>query len=87
MIPTEGVMLVDVPPSLDPYIRYSIGNPTRILLSHIMYNHHRSNHIGAASLFAKSNITIMAHDITKSNLEVVPHPTNPMPMAILQNNY
>jgi len=87
VISNKGVILVDAPPTLGPMIGYAIGNLTSLPLTHIIYSHHHSDHIGAASLFAKPDVEIVAHEITKRNLEAVLHPTRPLPSVTFSNDY
>jgi len=87
VVSSEGVILVDAPPSLGLLIHHAIGNLTSLPLTHMVYSHHHSDHIGAASLFAKSHVKIIAHEITKRNLEALPHPTRPLPTVTFSDDY
>ena len=87
VVSNEGVILVDAPPALGPFIDHAIGNLTSLPLTHIVYSHHHSDHIRAASLFAKSYVKIVAHEITKHNLEAVAHPTRPLPTVTFADHY
>jgi glyoxylase-like metal-dependent hydrolase (beta-lactamase superfamily II) len=87
VVSTEGVILVDAPPSIGSSIGYALGNLTTIPITHIVYSHHHSDHIGATSLYNSSGVEIIAQEITKTNLEAIPHPTRPLPTITFPNNY
>ncbi|KAF5697387.1 maltose fermentation regulatory MAL33, partial [Fusarium mundagurra] len=87
VISNEGVILVDAPPTLSTFIEQAIGNLTSLPVTHIVYSHHHSDHIGAASSFTKPDVIIVAHEMTKRNLEALPHPTRPLPNVTFSDNY
>ncbi|PVH91541.1 Metallo-hydrolase/oxidoreductase, partial [Periconia macrospinosa] len=87
VISNEGVILVDAPPILSPFIQQALGNLTSLPLTHIVYSHHHSDHIGAASSFAKPGVKIVAHEITKIKLQALQHPTRPLPTMTFTDDY
>lgn len=87
VISDEGVILVDAPAVLSPFIEQALGNLTSLSLTHIVYSHHHSDHIGAASSFAKPGVKILAHEITKNNLQAVEHTARPLPTITFSEDY
>lgn len=79
-------MVVDAPPSIGHYIAYAIGNTTDKHITHFIYSHARSEHVGSAFIF--ENATRIAHRITKGLLSVVPISADePLPGVTFENEY
>lgn len=77
LVSTNGVMVVDAPPSIGHYIAYAIGNTTDKHITHFIHSHARSDHVGSAFIF--ENVARIAHSITKGLLSVVPSADEPPP--------
>ena len=87
VVSDNGVILVDAPASLTAGIPPAIGNVTSQPISHVVYSHYHSDHIDAAGIVTNGNVSIIAHELTKSQLEAVPHPTRPLPTTTFSQNY
>lgn len=64
----EGVIVVDAPPSIGENIFKAVAEVTDESITHLVYSHHHSDHIGAAALFA-DDVTVIAHEETLALLE------------------
>ncbi|KAF2098762.1 Metallo-hydrolase/oxidoreductase [Rhizodiscina lignyota] len=84
LVSTEGVILIDAPPTIGHKIGYAIGNITDKPITHVIYSHSHSDHIGSASLFTGGNrhgpkVEIIAHEDTALNINQAPDPQRPLP--------
>jgi glyoxylase-like metal-dependent hydrolase (beta-lactamase superfamily II) len=61
LVSTEGVIVVDAPPTIGHGILWGIGNTTDIPITHLVYSHAHADHIGAAHLFGPE-VKIIAHE-------------------------
>ncbi|KAJ7920194.1 beta-lactamase-like protein [Mycena leptocephala] len=88
-VSTHGVIVVDAPPTIGHKLLYAIGNTTRIPVTHLVYSHLHSDHIGGASLFNASRPTIIAHAETLSLLAALSplDPLRPLPHVTFQDKY
>jgi glyoxylase-like metal-dependent hydrolase (beta-lactamase superfamily II) len=64
----NGVVAVDAPPLLGKNILRAIGEVTDEPVTHVIYSHWHSDHIGAAGVFGQ-DVTVIAHDYTREMLE------------------
>ena len=89
LVSTEGVILVDAPPTIGRKLLYAIGNTTHLPLTHMVYSHLHADHIGAAFLVTEKypNIPIIAQRQTKKLLEPVDDPTRPLPNVLFDKEY
>ncbi|KAJ7062462.1 beta-lactamase-like protein [Mycena amicta] len=87
LVSTHGVIVVDAPPTIGHKLLYAIGNTTRIPVTHLVYSHFHSDHIGGASLFTSSHPTIIAHAETLSLLASVSDPLRPLPHVTFEDKY
>ncbi|KAF8196215.1 beta-lactamase-like protein [Mycena galopus ATCC 62051] len=89
LVSTHGVIVVDAPPTIGHKLLYAIGNTTNIPVTHLVYSHLHSDHIGGASLFNASHPTIIAHAETLSLLASLSplDPLRPLPHVTFQGNY
>jgi glyoxylase-like metal-dependent hydrolase (beta-lactamase superfamily II) len=67
---SDGVVVLDAPPTLGNNIQRAIdeiaaANGVSNKVEHLVYSHHHSDHVGAASLFDK-NVTRIGHEETRS---------------------
>lgn len=72
------VIAIDAPPTLGENILAAIEAVTDKPITHVIYSHWHSDHIGAASMYGP-DVTIISHDITKELLERFPDPQRPIP--------
>jgi glyoxylase-like metal-dependent hydrolase (beta-lactamase superfamily II) len=68
---------------------FAIGNTTRLPVTHLVYSHLHTDHIGGASLFNASHPTIIAHEETLGLLaSVTPRdPHRPLPHITFKDKY
>src|SRR6185503_4301031 len=69
---SDGVVVLDAPPTLGNNIQRAIdeiaaANGVSNKVEHLVYSHHHSDHVGAASLFDK-NVTRIGHEETRTLL-------------------
>ncbi len=74
----EGVIVVDAPPSIGEYVLAAIGEVTSEPVTHVVYSHSHSDHIGAASMYPPE-ATIVAHEATAEILRRHADPRRPLP--------
>ena len=91
----EGVILVDAPPTIGHKLEYAIGNITDKPVTHLIYSHSHSDHIGAGYLFGGSSkkgyggkkTTIISHAITQDLLKQRKDPARPVPNVSFEKSY
>lgn len=86
----RGVILVDVPPTLAAFIPKAIREVTDKPVTHIVYSHAHSDHIGAAGEFIaqqKIKPTIVAHEETQRILARARDAKRPLPKLTFRNRY
>ncbi|PRY30776.1 MBL fold metallo-hydrolase [Pseudosporangium ferrugineum] len=79
----DGVVLLDAPPALGGNIQRAIDEVTRPAglpskVTHLIYSHHHSDHIGASALFGK-RVTRIGHTETRRLLKRDADPDKPAP--------
>jgi glyoxylase-like metal-dependent hydrolase (beta-lactamase superfamily II) len=74
----EGVIAIDAPPNLGENMLAAIEEVTDAPVTHVVYSHWHSDHIGAAAMFG-DKVKIIAHDITRDLLARWPDPLRPLP--------
>jgi glyoxylase-like metal-dependent hydrolase (beta-lactamase superfamily II) len=79
-VSTNGVIVIDAPPSIGQNIAYAIGNTTDKRVTHFIYSHAHADHVGGAYIF--ENATRVAHSITKGLLSATPGADDPLPDII-----
>ncbi|OIW29934.1 Metallo-hydrolase/oxidoreductase [Coniochaeta ligniaria NRRL 30616] len=84
-VSTKGVLVIDAPASIGHNLAYAIGNTTDKQVTHFIYSHAHSDHVGGAYLFG--NATRIAHSITKKLLSAVPSPDEPLPDVTFEDEY
>ena len=78
LVITEGVIVVDAPPTLGHNILRAIREVTDLPITHVVYSHAHADHIGAAVLYPADAVRI-AHQETARLLEEVNDPNRPHP--------
>jgi glyoxylase-like metal-dependent hydrolase (beta-lactamase superfamily II) len=86
LVSTEGVVAVDPVPTLGPRYLRAIGEVTDKPVTHVVYSHEHTDHIGAANLFPK-NVTIVAHEETARVLAARNDPRRPVPTVTFDDRY
>ncbi|WP_430905855.1 MBL fold metallo-hydrolase [Maribacter sp. 2-571] len=82
----EGVIAVDAPPTIGQNYLKAIAEVTEKPVTHLVYSHSHTDHIGAAGLFPKG-IEIVAHEDTKAILERRKDPRRPIPTKVFEKNH
>lgn len=75
----KRVIMVDAPPTIGHNILKAIRSVTPNPISHLVYSHAHSDHVGGASLLVNCNTTIIAHELTAKELAQTPDPARPPP--------
>ncbi|KAJ7160910.1 beta-lactamase-like protein [Mycena filopes] len=89
LVSTQGVIVVDLPPTTGHRLFWAIGNVTHQPITHFVYSHMHADHIGAASLLTTRYpraITI-AHTATKTYLEQQADRLRPVPKVTFNTDY
>lgn len=87
LVSDRGVILVDAPPTIGRKLLYAIGNITNLPVTHVVYSHHHSDHIGGAYLFAGKDVKFIAHADTYYQLAQVPNEKTPLPTVTFHEDY
>jgi glyoxylase-like metal-dependent hydrolase (beta-lactamase superfamily II) len=82
----QGVIVVDAPPSIGPNLPKAIASVTSEPVTHIVYSHVHSDHIGAASILSKT-ATIIAHEATAAYLRRDNDAHRPVPTMTFTDTY
>jgi glyoxylase-like metal-dependent hydrolase (beta-lactamase superfamily II) len=86
LVSTKGVILVDAPPTIGYNLLYAIGNTTSIPITHFVYSHAHTDHVGGAYLVGKKPKKI-AHKLTKEILKATPDPLRPLPDVTFEDDH
>ena len=86
LISSEGVIAIDPLPTLGPNYLKAIAEVTDKPVTHIIYSHEHTDHIGAASLFPK-NATIVAQKETAKLLATRNDPRRPAPTVTFDDSF
>ncbi|KAL7940358.1 beta-lactamase-like protein [Trichoderma barbatum] len=84
-VSTHGVIVVDAPPTIGHNIAYAIGNITDKPVTHFIYSHSHSDHVGGAYLF--QNVIRIAHTHTKGLLAAASTSNEPLPEITFKDKY
>ncbi|RFU81806.1 beta-lactamase domain-containing [Trichoderma arundinaceum] len=84
-VSTHGVIVIDAPTSIGGNIAYAIGNTTNKPVTHFIYSHAHSDHVGSGYIF--ENATRISHSITKGLLSATPSLDTPVPDIIFEDEY
>jgi glyoxylase-like metal-dependent hydrolase (beta-lactamase superfamily II) len=77
LVTQEGVVVVDAPPAIGDKIFAAVSEVSDRPITHVIYSHAHSDHIGAANLF--ENVTRIAHNETARILNERNDPARPAP--------
>ncbi len=81
----EGVIIVDAPPSIGENILKAVASVTDEPITHVIYSHTHSDHIGAAGLYP-AGLTIIAHEATAAHLAAKNDANRPVPTQTFADN-
>jgi glyoxylase-like metal-dependent hydrolase (beta-lactamase superfamily II) len=87
VVSTQGVILIDAPPTIGSNLAYAIGNVTDKMVTHLVYSHSHADHIRAASLFVGPTVEIIAHEETAKALAETPDSHRPAPNITFKFKY
>ncbi|MDX2147656.1 MAG: MBL fold metallo-hydrolase [Planctomycetota bacterium] len=86
LVHDRGVIAVDAPPTIGPSYRAAIAEVTDKPVTHVVYSHSHTDHIGAASLFPDDAVYI-AQQETSDILRRRSDPRRPMPTVTFKDRY
>jgi glyoxylase-like metal-dependent hydrolase (beta-lactamase superfamily II) len=82
----QGVIVVDAPPTIGYNLLYAIGNTTGQPITHQIYSHSHTDHIGASSILP-AGVKRISHFLTKTYLEDTPDPNRPLPNETFTDSF
>ena len=74
----QGVIAIDAPPNLGEHMLSAIKEVTDEPVTHVVYSHWHSDHIGAAAMYGP-DVKIISHEITRDLLKRWPDRLRPLP--------
>jgi glyoxylase-like metal-dependent hydrolase (beta-lactamase superfamily II) len=80
----EGVIAIDAPPNVGEFMLSAIEEVTDEPVTHVIYSHWHSDHIGAAAMYGP-DVKIISHQITHDLLKRWPDPLRPLPTETFTN--
>lgn len=86
LVSSNGVIAVDPLPTLGPRYLKAIAEVTDKPVTHVIYSHEHTDHIGAANLFPKNAICIAQRE-TATILERRRDPRRPVPTVTFDRTY
>jgi len=86
LVSSEGVIAIDPLPTLGGNYLRAIADVTDKPVTHVIYSHEHTDHIGAAFLFPKA-ATIIAQKETAKLLATRNDPRRPMPTVTFEDTY
>lgn len=86
MVYESGVVVVDAPPSYAATLKQAISEVTNLPITHIIYSHSHTDHIGGASLIGGHPV-IVAQNETKRLLVRSADPKRPVPTITFDRTY
>ncbi|KAK0622602.1 beta-lactamase-like protein [Immersiella caudata] len=90
LVSTDGVIVVDAPPTTGRNLQHAIANLTSIPVRYFIYSHSHADHAGAAYLFANQSqpaVTTIAHTNTAAQLATAKDPLRPTPQITFDKTY
>lgn len=84
LVSTEGVIMIDAPPSIGQKLLYAVGNITHLPITHQVYSHSHADHNGASYLYGK--ITRVGHRLTREYLALADDRNRPLPDKIFSDD-
>jgi glyoxylase-like metal-dependent hydrolase (beta-lactamase superfamily II) len=86
MVYEQGVVVIDAPPNYSAKLRQAIGEVTQLPVTHLIYSHSHSDHIGGATDLNARPVVIAQED-AKWLLQRVNDPKRPIPTVTFKNSY
>jgi glyoxylase-like metal-dependent hydrolase (beta-lactamase superfamily II) len=86
LVHEKGVVVVDAPPAYAGSLLAAIGEVTTKPITHIIYSHAHTDHIGGAKGLG-NDPTIIAHDETLHLLKRAADPNRPLPTVTFSERY
>src|SRR5712692_5171649 len=86
LVSSKGVIAIDPLPTLGPRYLEAVASVTRQPVTHVVYSHEHTDHIGAASLFPPA-VAIVAHNDTAALLAHRKDPRRPVPTDTFEDRY
>lgn len=86
LVHDHGVIAVDAPPTIGPAYLQAIAEVTSKPVTHVVYSHSHTDHIGAASLFPDEAVYIAQRD-TRDILLRRSDPRRPIPTLVFDDRY
>lgn len=86
VVTDDGVIVVDAPPTLGDNILTAIAEITELPISHVIYSHTHTDHIGAAALYPPET-EVIAHVDTAEQLQARQDPNRPVPTVTFDDSY
>jgi glyoxylase-like metal-dependent hydrolase (beta-lactamase superfamily II) len=86
VVTDEGVVVIDAPPTIGENMLTAIADVTDQSVTHVVYSHWHTDHIGAAAVYG-SGAEIIAHRITREILERFPDPLRPLPTTTFDDDH
>ena len=89
LVSDAGVIAVDCPPTIGYKVQAAIKSVTDQPVTHFVYSHAHSDHVGGAYIFNKTVTHYIAQVETLLNLEGLPtlDPARPIPNIVFQEEY
>ena len=85
VVTAEGVMAVDAPPTLGHNILRAIDRVTQKPVTHVIYSHHHSDHVGAMSIYPET-APRYAQRATAQRLALLNDPHRPLPTHLFDDS-
>jgi glyoxylase-like metal-dependent hydrolase (beta-lactamase superfamily II) len=85
VVTDDGVIAVDAPPTLGHNIVRAIDRVTKKPVTHVVYSHHHSDHVGAMSIYPGS-AQRYAQRAAAQRLEMLADPDRPLPTVIFDDS-
>lgn len=82
----KGVVMVDAPPTIGENLLLAVKDVTAKPITHLVYTHSHTDHIGAAGIFPKG-IEIVAQEATKKSLVDRNDSRRPIPTKTFKDNH
>ena len=88
LVSDVGVILVDCPPTIGYKLKTAIKSVTNKPVTHFVYSHSHSDHVGGAYIFNDTVREYIAHRETRKNLETLPtlDPLRPLPNVVFKKD-
>lgn len=87
MVYEKGVVVIDAPPSYAQYIPKAIREITDKSVTHLVYSHSHSDHIGGTKSIGVNSPIIIAQEETKRLLARANDPNRPLPTVTFRDRY